>query len=67
MADPVMAKKYKKYTDYNLEKSLKPGEMVLIRLEEFLEGGKDVMYVLTCYTPDSKEPVEPSGEDFFIQ
>jgi len=52
---------YIKYNDYNGQ--LQDGDMVLMSHYEFVNGGKEVIGVPVCITPDGNEPKEVSDGD----
>jgi hypothetical protein len=53
---------YIKYTNYKLGMQLGENDSVLMSLQEFLDGGKDLEDVPVTITPDGEPPVE-NAED----
>ena len=51
---------YIKYKDFN--GTLKENEILLMSLEEFESGGKDLRGIPMAVTPDGKEPIELEDE-----
>lgn len=57
---------YIKYADYQPDMQLGDDDSVLMSLQEFLGGGKDLENVPVTITPDGSLPVEPSEMDYEI-
>lgn len=53
---------YIKYADYQPDMQLGDDDSVLMSLQEFLDGGKDLEDVPVTITPDGEPPIE-SAED----
>ena len=54
---------YVKYTNYKLEMQLGENDSVLMSLQEFLSGGKDLEDVPVTITPDGEPPAEEMEEE----
>ena len=55
---------YIKYTDYQPDMQLGDDDSVLMSLQEFLSGGKDLENVPVTITPDGEPPAEEeTGEE----
>ena len=54
---------YIKYTDYQSDMQLGDDDSVLMSLQEFLDGGKDLEDVPVTITPDGEPPVEETEEE----
>lgn len=54
---------YIKYTNYKLGMQLGENDSVLMSLQEFLDGGKDLEDVPVTITPDGEPPVEETEEE----
>ena len=57
---------YIRYTNYKTGMQLGENDSVLMSLQEFLDGGKDLENVPVTITPDGNPPVEPSEMDYEI-
>ena len=54
---------YIKYTNYKLGMQLGDDDSVLMSLQEFLSGGKDLENVPVTITPDGEPPAEETEEE----
>ena len=54
---------YIKYADYKPGMQLGENDSVLMSLQEFLDGGKDLEDVPVTITPDGEPPVEETEEE----
>ena len=54
---------YIKYTNYKLGMQLGENDSVLMSLQEFLGGGKDLEDVPVTITPDGDPPTEETEEE----
>ena len=54
---------YIKYADYQPDMQLGDDDSVLMSLQEFLDGGKDLEDVPVTITPDGEPPVEDDSTD----
>ena len=54
---------YIKYTDYHPDMQLGDDDSVLMSLQEFLSGGKDLEDVPVTITPDGEPPAEDDSTD----
>lgn len=54
---------YIKYADYQPDMQLGDDDSVLMSLQEFLDGGKDLEDVPVTITPDGEPPVEETEEE----
>lgn len=54
---------YIKYADYKPGMQLGENDSVLMSLQEFLSGGKDLEDVPVTITPDGEPPVEETEEE----
>lgn len=54
---------YIKYADYQPDMQLGDDDSVLMSLQEFLGGGKDLEDVPVTITPDGEPPVEETEEE----
>lgn len=54
---------YIKYADYQPDMQLGENDSVLMSLQEFLDGGKDLEDVPVTITPDGEPPVEETEEE----
>lgn len=54
---------YIKYADYQPDMQLGDDDSVLMSLQEFLSGGKDLEDVPVTITPDGEPPVEETEEE----
>ena len=54
---------YIKYADYQPDMQLGDDDSVLMSLQEFLDGGKDLEDVPVTITPDGEPPVEEAEEE----
>ena len=54
---------YIKYTDYQPYMQLGDDDSVLMSLQEFLDGGKDLEDVPVTITPDGEPPAEEAEEE----
>lgn len=54
---------YIKYADYQPDMQLGENDSVLMSLQEFLGGGKDLEDVPVTITPDGEPPVEETEEE----
>lgn len=54
---------YIKYADYQPDMQLGDNDSVLMSLQEFLGGGKDLEGVPVTITPDGEPPVEEMEEE----
>ena len=54
---------YIKYADYQPSMKLGDDDSVLMSLQEFLDGGKDLEDVPVTITPDGEPPVEEAEEE----
>lgn len=54
---------YIKYADYQPDMQLGENDSVLMSLQEFLSGGKDLEDVPVTITPDGEPPVEETEEE----
>ena len=54
---------YIKYTDYQPGMQLGDDDSVLMSLQEFLSGGKDLEDVPVTITPDGEPPAEETEEE----
>ena len=53
--------KYIKYSEFT--GVLQGDEMLLMSHDEFINGGKDIMNIPVCITPDGSEPQEVDDEN----
>lgn len=53
---------YIKYADYQPDMQLGDDDSVLMSLQEFLDGGKDLEDVPVTITPDGEPPTEETEE-----
>lgn len=54
---------YIKYADYQPSMQLGDDDSVLMSLQEFLDGGKDLEDVPVTITPDGEPPAEETEEE----
>lgn len=54
---------YIKYADYQPDIQLGDDDSVLMSLQEFLDGGKDLEDVPVTITPDGEPPTEETEEE----
>lgn len=54
---------YIKYADYQPDMQLGDDDSVLMSLQEFLNGGKDLEDVPVTITPDGEPPAEETEEE----
>lgn len=54
---------YIKYTNYKTGMQLGENDSVLMSLQEFLDGGKDLEDVPVTITPDGEPPAEDDSTD----
>ena len=54
---------YIKYADYQPDMQLGDDDSVLMSLQEFLSGGKDLEDVPVTITPDGEPPTEETEEE----
>ena len=54
---------YIKYADYQPDTQLGDDDSVLMSLQEFLDGGKDLEDVPVTITPDGEPPAEETEEE----
>lgn len=54
---------YIKYADYQPNMKLGDDDSVLMSLQEFLDGGKDLEDVPVTITPDGEPPTEETEEE----
>ena len=54
---------YIKYVDYQPDMQLGDDDSVLMSLQEFLSGGKDLEDVPVTITPDGEPPAEDDSTD----
>lgn len=54
---------YIKYADYQPDMQLGENDSVLMSLQEFLSGGKDLEDVPVTITPDGEPPAEETEEE----
>ena len=54
---------YIKYANYQPDMQLGDDDSVLMSLQEFLDGGKDLEDVPVTITPDGEPPVEETEEE----
>lgn len=54
---------YIKYADYQPDMQLGDDDSILMSLQEFLDGGKDLEDVPVTITPDGEPPVEETEEE----
>ena len=54
---------YIKYADYQPDMQLGDDDSVLMSLQEFLSGGKDLEDVPVTITPDGEPPAEETEEE----
>lgn len=54
---------YIKYADYQPDMQLGENDSVLMSLQEFLGGGKDLEDVPVTITPDGEPPAEDNSTD----
>ena len=54
---------YIKYADYQPDMQLGENDSVLMSLQEFLDGGKDLEDVSVTITPDGEPPAEETEEE----
>ena len=54
---------YIKYADYQPSMQLGENDSVLMSLQEFLDGGKDLEDVPVTITPDGEPPTEETEEE----
>lgn len=54
---------YIKYADYQPDMQLGDDDSVLMSLQEFLDGGKDLEDVPVTITPDGEPPTEETEEE----
>lgn len=54
---------YIKYADYQPDMQLGENDSVLMSLQEFLDGGKDLEDVPVTITPDGEPPAEDDSTD----
>ena len=54
---------YIKYTDYQPDMQLGDDDSVLMSLQEFLSGGKDLEDVPVTITPDGNPPTDTEDEE----
>lgn len=54
---------YIKYTNYKTGMQLGENDSVLMSLQEFLDGGKDLEDVPVTITPDGEPPTEETEEE----
>ncbi len=54
---------YIKYADYQPDMQLGENDSVLMSLQEFLDGGKDLEDVPVTITPDGEPPAEETEEE----
>ena len=54
---------YIKYADYQPDMQLGDDDSVLMSLQEFLDGGKDLENVPVTITPDGEPPAEETEEE----
>lgn len=54
---------YIKYVDYQPSMQLGDDDSVLMSLQEFLDGGKDLEDVPVTITPDGEPPAEETEEE----
>ena len=54
---------YIKYANYQPSMQLGDDESILMSLQEFLDGGKDLEDVPVTITPDGEPPVEETEEE----
>lgn len=54
---------YIKYADYQPSMQLGENDSVLMSLQEFLDGGKDLEDVPVTITPDGEPPAEDDSTD----
>ena len=54
---------YIKYADYQPSMQLGENDSVLMSLQEFLDGGKDLEDVPVTITPDGEPPAEETEEE----
>lgn len=53
---------YIKYADYQPDMQLGDDDSILMSLQDFLAGGKDLEGVPVTITPDGEPPVEETGD-----
>jgi hypothetical protein len=54
---------YIKYVDYQPSMQLGENDSILMSLQEFLDGGKDLEDVPVTITPDGEPPTEETEEE----
>lgn len=54
---------YIKYVDYQPSMQLGENDSILMSLQEFLDGGKDLEDVPVTITPDGEPPAEETEEE----
>ena len=54
---------YIKYADYQPDMQLGENDSILMSLQEFLDGGKDLEDVPVTITPDGEPPAEETEEE----
>lgn len=54
---------YIKYVDYQPSMQLGENDSVLMSLQEFLDGGKDLEDIPVTITPDGEPPAEETEEE----
>ena len=54
---------YIKYADYQPDMQLGDDDSILMSLQEFLDGGKDLEDVPVTITPDGEPPAEETEEE----
>ena len=57
---------YIKYADYQPDMQLGENDSVLMSLQEFLDGGKDLEDVPVTITPDGEPPAEETEEELDV-
>lgn len=57
---------YIKYADYQPDMQLGENDSVLMSLQEFLGGGKDLEDVPVTITPDGEPPTEETEEELDV-
>ena len=54
---------YIKYADYQPDMQLNDDDSVLMSLQEFLDGGKDLENVPVTITPDGNPPIDTDTDE----
>ena len=57
---------YIKYADYQPDMQLGDDDSILMSLQEFLSGGKDLEDVPVTITPDGEPPAEETEEELDV-